>query len=223
MKFINPYKLKITSEKDFKNLVPNGNPQNDNKIYSIFYYNDIRLEQSLYVIRALDLLTEILSSENSMPVTIIEIGMREGGFTNVLYDHQISTHAEIYSFDIFDFNYESKFKDKNINWFVSDAFKNEEKIKDLIQRKGTTIVFCDGGDKIKEFNLFAKYLKPKDMILAHDYYKDKDAYNNQSGVWPYWESNNEEIIQTCINNNLEEFLEEDFNKSFWTCRRKHEI
>ena len=46
------------------------------------------------------------------------------------------------------------------------------------QLKGKTIVLCDGGDKPREFKTFSKYLKKGDLILGHDFSRNKDK-------WPY--------------------------------------
>ena len=68
-----------------------------------------------------------------------------------------------------------------------DIFKNVEKIGALISQPGQTLLFCDNGNKIREFNIFAPYLKSGDIIAVHD--------------WG-WEIKMEDIIGTCIAHNL---------------------
>ena len=35
-------------------------------------------------------------------------------------------------------------------------------------KKGKILLYCDNGKKIDEFNTYAKYLKPGDVIMTHD-------------------------------------------------------
>ena len=42
-------------------------------------------------------------------------------------------------------------------------------IGDLIRQPGRTIIFCDGGDKVHEFRVFAPSMKSGDIIAAHDW------------------------------------------------------
>ena len=38
-----------------------------------------------------------------------------------------------------------------------------------MQRPGLTILLCDGPDKVAEVKTFAPFMKPGDLIMAHDY------------------------------------------------------
>jgi len=57
-----------------------------------------------------------------------------------------------------------------INYFHQDVFsKNTQKhIEENIQ-KFKTFIFCDGGNKVKEFNTYAPLLKSDDRIAVHDW------------------------------------------------------
>ncbi len=57
-------------------------------------------------------------------------------------------------------------------------FAHVDEIARFIGRKGTTAVFCDGGDKRKELQAFTPCLKIDDVIAVHDWgwavsYEDK--------------------------------------------------
>lgn len=43
----------------------------------------------------------------------------------------------------------------------------EKKIKKLL-RSGKVLLYCDNGDKTREFNIYSKYLQRGDVIMAHD-------------------------------------------------------
>jgi hypothetical protein len=52
-----------------------------------------------------------------------------------------------------------------------DVFDSRVKaeIENYIRQPGRTVLFCDGGDKIHEFRVFAPSLKVGDVIAAHDW------------------------------------------------------
>lgn len=58
-----------------------------------------------------------------------------------------------------------------IEFKLGDIFTEESKvqIKEFIQRPGTTIVFCDNGNKPLEARTFAPFLKSGDILMAHDW------------------------------------------------------
>lgn len=186
----------------------------------MFFYKDIRLEQRIDVIEALDKLYLELKNQDKLPKTIIEIGMNNGGFSLVLHDSKISEQAEIYCYDIVNRNFDQNLKGTKIKWFIKDIFSIENEVKNLIQREGTTLLFCDGGNKVKEFNTFAKYLKKGDIILAHDYHKDHEVFQKNKNIWAWWETKEADIADCCNYNNLKPFMQEVFEKCVWASRIK---
>lgn len=55
---------------------------------------------------------------------------------------------------------------------IADAHKRQtiNFVKDWIHRSaGPALVYCDGGDKPKEFNLYAPIIRAGDFIAAHDW------------------------------------------------------
>ncbi len=60
-----------------------------------------------------------------------------------------------------------------INYFHQDVFSEETKlhvVENISQFK--TFIFCDGGDKAKEFNMYAPLLKSGDCIAVHDWNRE---------------------------------------------------
>lgn len=186
----------------------------------MFSYKDIRLEQRVEVIKALEVLHSKLKEEDKLPKTIIEIGMNHGGFSLVLNDSKISEQAEIYCFDVVNRNFDQNLKNTKIKWYINDIFSVEGYVKDLINRDGTTVLFCDGGNKAKEFQVFSKYLKAGDVILSHDYHKDQESYEKNKDIWNWWESRESDLEESCKLYNLNPFLQDEFDKCVWACKRK---
>lgn len=115
--------------------------------------------------------SEVIQREK--PERIIEIGTWKGGFTCVLGLAMRSIRG-ILSYD----NDEGRPWQHNSHWMAVlgaeqrriDVFCDDgmwEIEKALAVRK--TILLCDGGNKIREFQTFAPFLKSGDMIAAHDY------------------------------------------------------
>ena len=56
-----------------------------------------------------------------------------------------------------------------------------EEFKDLVTNMilngGKTLVLCDGGNKINEFNFYSDFIKNGDIIMAHDYSESTEFFN----------------------------------------------
>lgn len=143
---------------------------------------------------------------------IIEIGTLHGGLTLLLSD-LFSGH--IYSYDINKVENEALLKE-NITLLVGDVFYNKE-IYDII-KNNRVLILCDGGNKIKEVNHFAKYLKPNDYIMAHDYFHTEKDFSNDK--WTFCEITYADIKTECEKNNIENTR--NFEDVFWYCGVKNE-
>ena len=62
-----------------------------------------------------------------------------------------------------------------------DIFDDIPIAADFIQREGKTVVFCDGGDKIREFDMLSPYLKSGDVICTHDYGLNHEDFSDIVG------------------------------------------
>jgi cephalosporin hydroxylase len=162
--------------------------------------------------------------ETVKPKTIIEIGTFKGGLSVLFQIYSISYKSKFVTYDIKDYVVNTNLFDfLKIDRKKCDVFSEQtiEEIISLIQSEGTTVVFCDGGNKIKEVNFFGNYLKIGDYILAHDYSKDDNTFKNeiQNKIWDWCEIKDSDIEEVCKTNNLQKvFLE--FETVAATCRIK---
>lgn len=163
------------------------------------------------------------------PKRILEIGTSLGGFTTFLRIccDDLSLDTSIRSYDIHRHPWYDSIIAKNIDIRVENIFTDgyascNSEVVDYIQQDGTTIVLCDGGWKIGEFNLFAKHIKQKDYILAHDYSFSKEVYERdiQNKIWNWCEITEKDIAQACVDNNLIPYKAEEFGNAVWACKIK---
>lgn len=163
------------------------------------------------------------------PSRILEIGTALGGFTNFLNwsSKKIEHPIIIRSYDVAGYYTTQRLINDGIDIRLENIFDESyteinQEVINYIQGEGTTIIICDGGNKIAEFNLLSKYLKYNDFIMVHDYAKNIDIFNkNISGkIWNWFEISDDDIKYTCNQNNLIEFEKELFESVAWTCRKK---
>jgi predicted O-methyltransferase YrrM len=156
--------------------------------------------------------------EQYPPSRIVEIGSGNGAFTIALGLITFNLATAIYSFDIHkapDQDYDSLAEFLRISFVQRDIFSEIEPywtVREKIGDLGVTFLLCDGGDKPREFNTFAKYLKPGDVIAAHDY--------SVEGGWPWSEITQEQVAETVAKENLEPFMQEYFDAVGWLVYRK---
>lgn len=151
--------------------------------------------------------------EKYSPQTIIEIGTGTGGFTNLLGIQAWNSGAFVHTFDIDPSPTNALSAILPIIFYREDCFGAEQKIAELINSPGRTYLLCDGGDKPREFNTFAKYLKPGDIIAAHDYFTDVEH-------WWWNEITNEDVAATVKEQKLEPFMVREFDKAGWLAFKK---
>lgn len=113
--------------------------------------NDMRLWQDLIIRFKLDL--------------IIELGTAGGGMTKWL-----DQFVKVISFDI---NPCPHFTN-----IVGNIFTNPQHVLDQLDQPGPYLLFCDNGDKPREFAMFAKHVRPGNYIAVHDWgteFKNEDV------------------------------------------------
>lgn len=191
--------------------------------------------QSINIYNAYDIFFEKIKNSDNQIKTIIELGTCCGGFTIFLRNHRLlSSDVELHTYDFTEWNLSGRdgalndgreiFKKYNINFHLADIFSHEtvDQIKSLIQRPGRSIVFCDGGDKKREFNLFAPFLKNGDIILAHDYIDTNENFekNFKNKIWDGHEISDSDIDAVCKIYNLKPFLQQELAKAVWASRIK---
>jgi hypothetical protein len=161
-----------------------------------------------------------------VPDQIIEIGTGKGGFSVFLqmacmrYQSQFVT----YDIDASRLMYRHMFKVMGIDYRVQDVFECEQEVIDLIKQNGTTILFCDGGDKVKEFNTFAPHMKSGDFIFVHDFAEDQKRFDNyiKGKYWNNCEVVIYDILSVLTENNMQHYMSDEWSACAWGCFKKKE-
>jgi len=163
------------------------------------------------------------------PKRILEIGTALGGFTKFLklVSDELNLETIILSYDIHSNPWYNEMIESGIHVRVENIFNSDYSdvdvfVKDFIKSPGTTVVLCDGGDKVREFNVLSKYLKVGDFIMAHDYAENNEIFQEKINlkIWNWHEISNSDIIRACEENNLKYYNKESFENVVWTCRKK---
>jgi hypothetical protein len=163
------------------------------------------------------------------PKRILEIGTALGGFTQFLQwvSNEIKHPIDILSYDVVEYTWYKDIIKTGIDIRIKNVFyenyqKVDQEVIDFIQQDGLTLVLCDGGDKIREFNILSKYIKVGDFIMAHDYSENREIFEEKVNrkLWNWFEISNNDIISSCVENNLEYYDKDTFENVVWTCRQK---
>lgn len=170
--------------------------------------------------------------EEVRPARVLEIGTAGGGFIlavrEILNEIGLS-NVPVRTFDVIESPYYEKLRTHNIEINIENIFDHAyvnlvkpERIVPYIQEQGTTIVFCDGGHKIGEFNSIAPHIKTGDYILAHDYIDTWENYqtNFKEKIWDWCEVEEKYIVEVSLREGLEFFNKEEFDKIVWVCKKK---
>lgn len=150
---------------------------------------------------------------------ILEIGTATGGFIRAIRD---LTDAEIITYDVIETRHKATLEENNITVNVKSVFDDFDAVEDYINSEGQVLVLCDGGNKIKEFDVFSRMLKSGDIIMAHDYSYDENLYRAyiRENVWRWCEIQYKDIALPVELNNLEPVMTEEFQQAVWTCWKK---
>lgn len=163
------------------------------------------------------------------PKRILEIGTALGGFTKFLkkVSDELNLNIQILSFDINKVSWYKDMIDEGIDVRVENVFDDnyqsvKKEIIDFIQMDGTTLVLCDGGNKVGEFNVLSNHIKVGDFIMAHDYTDTRETFDKiiRGKIWNWHEIAENDILETCKRNNLEFYNKEIFDRVVWVCKIK---
>jgi cephalosporin hydroxylase len=171
------------------------------------------------------------------PATIVEIGTGSGGTSLALVDllHNLGQLPTFISYETHPRNSLDLLRDagivlKSTNIFTDDYQQlrpeHLEEIKSDIQRPGTTVLMCDGGNKINEVNLLVNLLKPGDFIMAHDYGITREYFDSNirsHNLWHWCEITFADVQDQLINNLCASYMQDEFQSVVWLCQRKQEI
>lgn len=204
----------------------------DSTITGNFLYKGIAVQQNPKIIEVFE---EVLREVN--PDLIIEIGTGSGGMTLILNDilEKINlTNTKIKSFDIVAFKSNPLLNNLNnvefltLNIFqpcYNDLLDNYVNIiNSYIIENNKVIVLCDGSKNIKEFNVLSKYIKSGDIIMIHDYAKDKQAFDNEikNQIWNWFEGSEADILESCERFSLQPFMSAKLESVAWGSKTKKE-
>lgn len=163
------------------------------------------------------------------PKRIIEIGTALGGFTQFLkkVSDELQLNINIVSYDIYEMTWYQTMIENGIDVRVENIFdSNYQSVKqdviDFIQQDGVTLVLCDGGNKVGEFNILSNYIKQNDFIMAHDYVDTRENFNENyyEKIWNWHEISEGDITNACERNNLKNYNKEIFDSVVWVCKTK---
>lgn len=167
--------------------------------------------------------------EEIKPVRILEIGTSIGGLTSFL-NHTVKLldiNCKIISYDIVELNWYNDMRSEGIDVRIENIFSNDYKelkseVIDFIKQEGRTLILCDGGNKIGEFNILSDVMKVDDIIMAHDYSSNKEIFETKikNKIWNWCEIVDEDIKDAVVRNNLIPYKQEIFDNIVWVCKIK---
>jgi len=166
------------------------------------------------------------------PKRIIEMGTAIGGLTRYLnyMCKELNLKTSIISYEINENSDYIDMREEGIDVRLENIFNSDwrklinTEILDIIQSDGTSLVLCDGGNKIREFNIFSEYIKPGDVIMAHDYAESVEVFNDKIKeiYWNWHEISDIDIQGAVDSNNLIPFMQDTFTKAVWVSKIKAE-
>ena len=170
------------------------------------------------------------------PARIIEIGTAGGGTTLAINDimKTLGYPYEFRSYDIYEHPWYHRLPEEGVDLRIENLFDqpyrdfnwdDRDRIQEVInfvQSPGTTLVMCDGGHKIAEFNVFSDVIKSGDFIMAHDFSWTWDIFINEikGKVWDWCEISGENVAEAIERNKLEPYMKDEFQSVVWACMRK---
>jgi len=163
------------------------------------------------------------------PSRILEIGTSLGGFTSFLNyaSKKLNIPCNILSYDIYEKDWYIDMINEGIDVRIENIFNLhytdvKQEVIDFINQDGITLILCDGGSKIHEFNLLSDYMKVGDFIMAHDYSENEETFKESvyMKIWNWHEIADKDIQDACDRNNLISYNKEIFNTVAWVCKIK---
>jgi len=123
--------------------------------------------------------------------TIIEIGTNEGGLSLFFLGHAIQKKMNFWTFDIQQFGRVTsplaKVMSLPDHFVLGDVFGDaQEFLTSLLSDDNLrpTLLYCDGGNKVREIQTFVPFLKTGDYAVVHDYTIEfpRDAIDPVAGL-----------------------------------------
>jgi 23S rRNA U2552 (ribose-2'-O)-methylase RlmE/FtsJ len=157
---------------------------------------------------------------------IFEIGTALGGLTQFINDFskENNINTEILSIDVKPVN--QRLIDDGIRNLQLNALdvKNISKLESFLKTNKKLLILCDGNEKPTEFNLYSKYIKVGDFIMAHDYSISYEYFekNIKHKKWDWCQITEGDIIDVSTKLNLVDYTDLDFVEEMWVSKTKKE-
>lgn len=189
-----------------------------------FIYLDTKMQQNP---KALDVFEDFFEKNKDIDL-VIEIGSAWGSLSMFIKDQTDKIDANFVTYEIVKNRKDQLMKNKhfasrNIDMRICNIFepKNLEEVHQMILSSGKTLVLCDGGNKVREFNTISNFLKSGDIIMAHDYAPNRDIFEKKykDKIWNWLEIQDLDIEDAVNMNNLKDYHKE-FNEVAWVCKIK---
>jgi cephalosporin hydroxylase len=172
------------------------------------------------------------------PSRILEIGTFHGGLTLCLRD--ILDELELKNSPIltYDINNQEFLKplvtnrnidvqtknlfDYNNNVFINEEAENE--IRSFIQQDGLSLIMCDGGCKVCEYQILTPLLKNNDLIMAHDYSPNDQYFNEymRDKIWDWMEIQDSDIANL-LDSTLKPTYSTLLQRIAWCCHTNYSM
>jgi cephalosporin hydroxylase len=157
---------------------------------------------------------------------VIEIGTSYGGLSLFLNEQSNIHNFKFITYDISDVRIKKAWLDNKIpfDYRIEDCFStNTSNFIITLLKENKCLLLCDGGNKVKEFNFFSKFITSGSYIMAHDYSTDKNYFdkNIRDKVWNWLEIEDADIMSSVDDYNLikPEYYEK-FKDVVWVCYKK---
>jgi cephalosporin hydroxylase len=155
---------------------------------------------------------------------VIELGTGYGGFAIFLKDEADKIGAKFVTYEInparLAAHTHEEFTRRHIDVRTLNVLTPEGKESILAELSASrrALVLCDGGSKKAEFNIFAPHLKPGDILMAHDYAPNEDAFKTEyvNKIWNWHEIDDVSTMAAREAANLVPYYP-DFKSSAWLC------
>ncbi len=141
---------------------------------------------------------------------IIEIGTGNGMFSIFLAEHSKKMGAAFVTIDIKPTNKRILHRFHELGAEVITCDINKRDVITPLLNKGRILLLIDGALKVPEFIKYAPKLKLKDMIMVHDYYKDRTKPS--AGVVIY-----KDVKKTIQKNAISMIYQNKFDNLLWLC------
>ena len=181
-----------------------------------FEFFGLKMQQNNLALPALNRLLKELR-----PNKIIEIGAGDCGLTLFFAIYAYVTDNRLFTYDIVDRNpAQSRLLNKfNATLEMKDCLEDESHINyliNIISSPGRNLIVCDAG-KALEFNLYAPYVRPGDVMLTHDYAPNQQVFDSfmKSRFWNWLENWDDRVSDACLRYNLQKYKEQDMNPAAW--------